>query len=473
MPSQHNRQSSNRELPRAENRASVAAARLTGVRSKRLQRARKPTPEVVVILAYVLITRLSLGNEANYGIWIGSVPIFPTDVTLILLVALTLRRRRAWFQRWIITGKGTGAIGRAIWCLCILAIAYAVLAWPTYHILALRDLAMFGYSLFFPLTYVAIRDRKSAIKITQYLVYGALIPGAALATEVVTGWNFGLLPDTVRFMTPFGALQRVPAGDLGSNLGFSLAALLSYLLLKKERRWINIAAALVCLIVISASLSRSAVLSVAAAAPLTLLFVERRKRVVLASLCGVAVLLLMGHFSLFQDLTDAVKMGITIFDDPDFQFRLIRWAEAMALWLAHPVLGAGFGVQICSSDPGETGIFNVGLPHNSYLTLLARTGIVGLGLFLFCYGKALLPLLKNLRSRGVDADSLAVANLLIAMGVFAGFNLFLEEPLLIAPFWIILAVACRLSEISSARLALARPRTSVPISPGGPMQATV
>jgi O-antigen ligase len=454
MPSPYSSEGSNPEY--------IAAAVPAGVRSKQLSGKKGRAPEVIVILAYILITRLSLGNEANYGFWIGSVPIFPTDVALVLLLGFSVWRRRAWLQKWIVKGKGAGSIGRAVWCLCILAALYAALAWPAYQILALRDLAMFGYSLFFPLTYAVINDRHSAVRITRWFVYGSLILAIPLALEAVTGLNLGLNVGDQSLMTSSGLLRRIPVGDLGSNLGFTLSALLVYLLLTSERRWINAVAAFVCLIGIAVSLSRSAILGFAAATLFTFLIVRKRRRILLALSATVGGLWLLGYSSLFQNLTAAVKSGTTILDDADFQFRLFRWGEALILWLTHPLRGAGFGVEICTPDPNETGLFNVGMPHNSYLTLLARMGILGLGLFLFCYGRGLFVLLKSLRSKGVDPDSLAVANILIAMGIFAGFNLFLEEPLLIGPFWIMLAVACRLAETSPARLPVAPRRLRGP-----------
>jgi O-antigen ligase len=466
MPPQYNPQRLRGEaLP--EGPAHVRAAGSAGIRSEKLRGRGRLAPGLIVILAYILLTRLSLGNEANYGIWIGSVPIYPTDVTLVLLIGFVVWRRWRWFQNWFVKGKGSGPIGRAVWCLCILAVVYAVRAWPSYQILALRDLAMFGYSLFFPLTYVVINDRHAAVRIVRWFVYGSLILAVPLALEAIIGLNLGLSSDDQSLMTASGLLRRIAVGDLGSNLGFALSALLVYLLLTQERRWINSIAALICLVGIAASLSRSAILSVAAATLFTFLIVRKSRRLVFGLSVGVVGLWLLGHSSLFQNLTAAVKSGTTIFDDADFQFRLLRWGEAVILWLTHPVIGAGFGVEICTPDPNETGLFNVGMPHNSYLTLLARTGIVGLGLFLFCYGKGLLNLLKSLRNRGVDADSLAVANILIAMGIFAGFNLFLEEPLLIGPFWIMLAVACRLAETSPARLVVARRRLPAPESSRG------
>jgi O-antigen ligase len=473
LPSEQNPQGVIPSLLGAGKNASTDVSGSSIVRSDQLKQAKTLAPEVFVILLYIVISRLSLGNEAEYGIWIGPVPIFPTDVTLVLLIMLTLYRRRAWFQRWILKGEGAGSIGRAVWLFCILAVIYFVFAWPAYGILALRDLAMFGYSLFFPITYVIIRNRDSAVRIARYVIYGSLILGVPFALQVLTGQNFLLDIEGQSLMTTSGLLHRMPIGDLGSNIGFTMAALLAYLLLGRNHKWINAAAALVCLIVIAASLTRSAVLGVAAALPLTFLFMSRRQRIAFVTIGGVGLLLLVAYSTSFQDLTAAVKSGTTIFDDADFQFRLFRWAEAVALWLAHPLLGAGFGVGICTPDPNESGLFNVGMPHNSYLTLLARAGVVGLGLFLFCFEKALRSLLKNLRDKGIDAESLAVANILIAMGVFAGFNLFLEEPLLIGPFWIMLAVACRLAETSPARVAVAGRRAPAPIPSPGQIPAAV
>lgn len=427
---------------------------------RKIALAKRTSPEVVVILVYILISRLSLGQEARYGLWIGAVPIFPTDVALLLLIILTARRHPALFKRWILSGKGADPVGTGVWCICILAIVHFILAFPGYRVFALRDFAMFGYSAFFPLSYWAIRDRKTAVRITHYLVYGSLIIGIPVAIEFLTGWNLGIPIERTGLMTTAGLFDRIGVGDLGSNLGFSLAALVAYLILQSGSSTINLGAAAVSIVIIAAQLSRSAVLCVAAAVVLTLLFSKKHRRFAIISLGTVAAIFLLTHSSSIAALGDAVKSGSAISDDVDFDFRLLRWVSALAVWIGHPIFGAGFGVEISPTDPAEIGMFNAGMPHNSYLTIGARTGILGLGLFLFCGGRVLYLLLRRLSHSRLDPEILAVTNILVAMCIFASLNLFLEEPLLIGPFWIMLAVACRLVQFSVPPLAVCRRPTA-------------
>jgi hypothetical protein len=420
------------------------------------------TLEIGLILFYILITRLSLGVESRYGIWIGSVPIFPTDVVLVALIAFTYRRRPRWFRRWILSGKGAGSIGRATWCLCVLAIIYFALSFRSYGMFAVRDLAIFGYSAFYPLAYIAIRDRQTALRVMRYFIYGSLILGVPLAITVITGWKLGLPLDTAPLDTAFGMFDRIPIGDLGFNLSFSFSAAVAYLLLRPKGKLVSFAVVAVCIVVIASQLGRTSAISTAAIAAFSLLFVRRREGFLIALAASIGAIYLAGHSSMFKDLLTTVKSGILLAGDPDFDFRLMRWAVALTLWLSHPVLGAGFGVEINPPDPGELGLFNAGMPHNTYLMVLDRMGIIGLGLFLFCLGRTFYSLAGRLREkRSLDVDALAITNILLTMSVCAGLHLFLEEPLLNAPFWIMLAVACRLAGTSRSPRELAAPKQTV------------
>ena len=102
-------------------------------------------------------------------------PIFLTDITLLLLFAVSLVRWPSRILYWLSEGVGAGPVGRVIWILCILATVYFVLAFSEYGLYAVRDLAIFGYSLFFPLTCFAIRDRRDAVRLLRYLTYAGVI----------------------------------------------------------------------------------------------------------------------------------------------------------------------------------------------------------------------------------------------------------------------------------------------------------
>ena len=87
---------------------------------------------------------------------------------------------------------------------------------------------------------------------------------------------------------------------------------------------------------------------------------------------------------------------------------------------------------------------NGGLPHNTFLTILARTGLIGLPLFVFAWGYALVKLFNSLRSNRRDASKLATFNILLTMLGFSNFVLFFERPMHGVSFWILCALAIAL-----------------------------
>jgi len=99
-------------------------------------------------------------------------------------------------------------------------------------------------------------------------------------------------------------------------------------------------------------------------------------------------------------------------------------------------------------------MFNAGMPHNTFLFVMARMGLIGIGLIGFAWWAGLAMLTRSI-VRFRDADELAVANILVAMLLFASFVLFFERPLNGPALWIMLAVG--------ARLAASRPIRQLPV----------
>ncbi len=417
---------------------------------------------VFLILAYLAATRFSVQHETTFGARIGGVPIFLTDATLGLLLAATFVKCPARLLAWAVSGRGAGPVGAAVWLLCLLAVGQCLSAYPDYHFYALRDLAMFGYSLFFPLTYMVLRGRRDAERVVRCFTFGTLILGSLLAFQLVSGIQFDLFAHAAKVgFSGGGAVQRIGGGELGVNLSFSAAALVAYLLLDREHRPFILAAALVCFMGVAASVNRSAVMAVSAAGLATgaaLLRMERAWRVI-GAVVVVAGIALMAQFvdlpvsiPLLRNLYVGVASATTVGHDPDVAFRLLRWKSALDLWMTNPILGAGFGVQIAPRDlNAETGSYNFGLPHNTYLTVLVRMGLVGLLIVLFCIGWSIWRMLKALWRGPARPDDLAAVNIIVAMATLAFFDLFFEHPLMCGPFWIMLAAAWRLAETGSGK----------------------
>jgi O-antigen ligase len=79
--------------------------------------------------------------------------------------------------------------------------------------------------------------------------------------------------------------------------------------------------------------------------------------------------------------------------------RMASFGDAISMFSAHPVLGIGlrnYRIFMFSSSPGLWGY--LGEVHNSYLLILAETGLLGFGMFVVLIGlaiRALLSVLKN------------------------------------------------------------------------------
>jgi O-antigen ligase len=421
---------------------------------------RHMTVELWVILVYTIIVGVGDLRAAKLGIQIGPLPVFLTDISLLMLLLVSIVRWPSRILFWLSAGAEAGVVGRLAWILCIVAAIYFALAVPEYHLYAARDFAIFGYSLFFPLTYFAIRYREDAVRLLRYFTYAGVLLSIMVLLEV-SGVHLGLLTGGERIVLGRRILA-VGAQDASAFSVFSLAALLGYAVFDRRLRNLHMVLAAVCFLALAASTSRAAVVAIGLVSCLTLAYAGPRYRIRAALL--VAVVFLLVFFSpllsanrpgvkLLQDLRMSIvsaASGPTV--DPTSQFRLVRWHHATTLWMQHPIFGVGFGRPIIPSglvDSGERqGQFNAGMPHNTFLFLGARTGFLGLGIVLLCWCVTLSRLLRTF-PRMHRPDDLAALNILLAMFAFATFVLFFERPVTNAAFWIVLAIANRLAEFAN------------------------
>jgi len=414
--------------------------------------------EIVIVIAYLVVTRIGSLAAAKIGVQVGPVSLFLTDMTLIAMFVIAVLRRPARLLFWVSSGTQAGASGFAIWILCWLAVIYFVIAFPSYHIYAVRDLAIFEYSLFFPLTYFAIPNRIWAVRVARYFVYAGIVSAAIILIEAGTGIPMGIGGGR-RFVLGTVA-DFIGSDDFGAVVAFSLAGLSGYLLFERRRKRFHLAVAVLCFMALAEAATRSAFVGLVLAGFTTFLLVTHRYRVSLvifaAALAGMSIVVakvpnLIPGMAVLHRFYIATMSGIGGSQDPNAAFRLVRWKDAVGTWFESPVFGVGFGRNILNQvylgdwSPDK---FNVGMPHNTFLFLLARMGVVGFGLVVFSWLNVTIRLARDVR-RYRRPDDLAVVNILVAMGGFASFVLFFERPMNNANFWIMLAVAQRLAETSS------------------------
>lgn len=136
---------------------------------------------------------------------------------------------------------------------------------------------------------------------------------------------------------------------------------------------------------------------------------------------------------------DTTKTGLARF----ISWRYHLWASAMQEWKQKPLLGVGFGEPIVKSVSfGYLFIDGkrISGPHNSFITLLYRLGVVGVLAFLSIWLTPLLLTLFSAVFRNGDAEVLASATAGICMAFFCAFNICLESPQGGVPFWLFLGL---------------------------------
>lgn len=412
--------------------------------------------EISLLVAYIVITRIGALSAAKIGIQLGPAPLFLTDLTLLALLAIAFIRRPGRLLFWVSSGTQAGAAGFAVWVLCLLSIIYFLKAFPTYHVFALRDLAIFGYSLFFPVAYFAISSRTLAVRVTRYFVYSGFVVALLVLLRASTGVEIPFLATQARFVGGEW-IDYIGSDDFGAILACSMMAFAVYAVLEQRLRRFHLVGLIICLLALTANGTRSAFLGAVLAAIATFLLTSRRYRGVFVGAMAVLAIALIAGASLPTDLPGVRSLnnfyvglasGLGGDSDQNASFRIVRWKSAIATWEQNPVLGVGYGRDILDQtligDLWDQSQINRGMPHNTFLFVLARMGLVGLGLVLFAWGAGILTLGRAVR-RWHRADELAVLNILIVTAGFAAFVLFFERPMNNSVFWIMLAVGFRLS----------------------------
>jgi O-antigen ligase len=143
-----------------------------------------------------------------------------------------------------------------------------------------------------------------------------------------------------------------------------------------------------------------------------------------------------------RSVEEATAAALDPSQDPTSQFRFLAWAEAVSRFSQSPVVGEGYGVpftfDIYNDDPR---------PHDTYLTILYKMGIVGIlpfGVLLVTF------LLRGWRTLFAFRDRKEAAWLyVLLLGLLAQclngiFNYVVESPFMASMFWISIGIGFRM-----------------------------
>lgn len=411
----------------------------------------------MLVVAYLVVTRIGYLYAAKIGIQIGPVPLFLTELFILGAGMVALVTRPAPLVCWLVTGGMARAPGFMLWILFLTSLVYATAAFGDWGILAVRDFAIFGYGIIFALTYILLDTRAKAAAAMRWCTYAGIVLAVLLIGDTVSGAHVLFLQE-VRIVTAAHLMaESFGGGDVGGIISFSVIGLLAYAAVSAERRALHLLAAAICFYALMITQTRSAVLGLGLGSFYSLFGMRTTQRLSFLALGVGAVLafflvpVLVPESSAAHAIsmfTDAIQGGLAVRGDDNVYFRLLRWDKVFDVWRHHPIFGAGFGEPLIPRSfitEAEDGKFNVGLPHNTYLTVLARLGLFGFTLIMGAWITSIVQATKAIRRPSFGADAFAAGASLVAMMGYATFVLFLERPMHNATLWIVAAIACRLA----------------------------
>jgi O-antigen ligase len=158
------------------------------------------------------------------------------------------------------------------------------------------------------------------------------------------------------------------------------------------------------------------------------------------------VYFLAGHFAEFAIKFETLSSPL---EEVNVAWRAMFWLNVCSLWLSRPFVGVGFAHDFFNEDPLHLMLGNHDDPHNSYLAILARTGLVGL-FFVMAASMLFVRLMISVLRRSSSQQTIVLASCLLtsfsAIACFAAANVTLESPYHAMFFWLFIGMGMFLAD---------------------------
>lgn len=432
---------------------------------------------VEAVFAGILVLGYLIGNRGFAQVsLIPGLPLFLGELGLLVGAAMIVLRMTLVHRRPPGASDGTEeekgvldapGLGWLILLWVGLAGVHLLLDFPQWGMMALRDYALVYYALFFYIGLSVAGDERSRRFLLRVFMVGFV--GMALVYPAFQFYG----PYFVEHLTLRGIPLIYFKDDLAGIFG-AAAAVLFYGMFRMRGSVLYLVPALLCLAMVPLTMSRAAMLGVVTAA---FLFWRARERGWLvmvggAAFAGVMALVLVAtvsekplresrlydfyeHVVSLTDLTGTGEYrGETSRTAGDNnRFRLVWWRTVAEETLREaPLFGLGFGYNLANPFireyyPGmiETD-FTARSPHNYLVTLLGRTGVVGLLVFLVLLWEIFRQtrsLTAEARAGGQLSEPLLMQIMLWVIFTGALFGVVLEGPMGAVPFWLLLGLSQR------------------------------
>jgi hypothetical protein len=431
----------------------------------------EPKPRAFDILFPLLLGGYLLFDKAFAYLHIPGTQLFIGEIVLAFGLVGAVRVLK-WPSLWRVTDVAYVMVAYAAWGL-IMSIQ-GVFDDP---IVALRDATIWGYELVALAVVGAFAFRPATL--SRWLTwYRRAMPYvvAWLPISVILGsLDIGTVPDTTVPLTSFSP----------GKAAVQLLMIIAFLWLvttprtSRDQRWrVVMTGASLVGILVAATGNRGGFVAALMGLVVFLVLYPARSRLIVTFIGVVLVTVVatvvidprieLGEREVSaRQLTENVASIVTGEGEGglggNISWRLRHWSE---IWEGvnedHPLTGHGFGpnvAEIYHVPQTDLGLRNA---HNSHLTILARSGWIGLGLWVLLWGLWYVEVnraRRRLQSAGLDALSGVAAWAMIgtaAMHVEAVFNPSIEGPQTAFWFWTVFAFGLFVSIVTHKGTRMAR-----------------
>jgi len=251
---------------------------------------------------------------------------------------------------------------------------------PGLTLIALARLS--GQLAVFVLVYHGIRERSQVNRLVAVLIASAVPPVVWGFGQILAGHGTYLRPGIAEGIThprlsgPFGAGLTV-----GTFLVIPLV-ILTVLVIEGWRGWGRLlCGGLLAFLGVAFYFTLARAAWAAFALSLLVLGLVRYRRLLLAGPLALLIIIMLAP-GIRQRWTPVLESP----EDTTMAGRFERWQGAWQVFLDHPILGAGLGVG--DVEAGAEAAGRASPAHSDYLRVLADTGVLGLGAYLWLLAAA-------------------------------------------------------------------------------------
>jgi len=412
------------------------------------------SPEFLML--FLIMGTISFGRQFSYlGIRIGETNVYVTEIVLAASWALVFLRKFVT-KETLFKKSPLNLLFLFYYAIGLLCLFRGL---PDFGMEALRHSVIVYYSLFYFLILELVTDIHQLERFLKYSLIASAVALLVIFYNFASGIGFQTSTEVKRYGANIGAL----------SLTFCFLFWLSLNIFKVRSKAKSFLTILLPFQLFAAFfLIQHRSLPLAMFGGLVFLFAliskTRAFKYVIFALGGFLLILSVDYSSgilsanvLVKDTLRRASTILTPEEDPNSLHRLAMWEEALNRTAREPLVGEGFGppFSLLASnkfyDYSEKRLH----PHNSFLWILNRMGMIGFTIFFLLilkFYRSAIKAYKKMSPGKSKAYLLALMSCHVSISIFAFFNVVLEGPFMGIFFWIIMGLAMALINIKKNEL---------------------